>query len=78
MIPFKKMGEAEPLSEAVQYRLSFIFAIDIRNREFEYFQYQSGSLDEDTWQSYKYLILMHHATEEGVLGGTKLDKKLST
>jgi hypothetical protein len=42
MISLKKMGEAEPLSEADQYRLSFIFVIDIRNREFEYFQYQSG------------------------------------
>jgi hypothetical protein len=61
------MGEPEPLSQADQFRLSFIFAIDIHNREFEYFQYQSGSLDENTWQSYKYLILINHATKRGCI-----------
>lgn len=62
---FQKLGQSEPLSEADQYRLSFVFAIDLRNREFEYFQYKSGSLDEATWKSYKDLILMNHATERG-------------
>ena len=73
---FMKMGEAEPLSQADQYRLSFIFAIDIRNREFEYFQYQSGSLDENTWQSYKYLILMNHATERGRIWWDKVGRDI--
>lgn len=62
---FKKLGESAILSEEDQFRLSFAFALDLRNREFEYFQYKSGSLDEDTWQSYKDLILMNHATERG-------------
>jgi hypothetical protein len=73
---FKKMGEAEVFSHADQYRLSFIFAIDIRNREFEYFQYQSGSLDENTWQSYKYLILMNHATERGRIWWDKVGREI--
>ncbi|MFK7865087.1 MAG: hypothetical protein AB8B95_12780 [Pseudohongiellaceae bacterium] len=62
---FTKLGATETLSPADQNRLSFIFALDLRNREFEYFQYKSGSLDEATWQSYKDLILMNHATERG-------------
>jgi len=62
---FKKLSEKEILSPEDQYKLSFIFAIDLRNREFEYFQYKSGSLDENTWKSYKDLILMNHATERG-------------
>jgi hypothetical protein len=40
------LGEAEVFSQSDQYRLSFVFAIDIRNREFKYFQYRGGSLDE--------------------------------
>jgi hypothetical protein len=47
------LGDSDVLSHADQYRLSFIFAIDLRNREFEYFQYKSGSLDENTWKSHK-------------------------
>lgn len=62
---FRKLSQKEPLSQEDQYRLSFIFAIDLRNREFEYFQYKSGSLDENTWKSYKDLILMNHATAKG-------------
>lgn len=71
---FKKLGEAEVLTQADQYRLSFIFAIDLRNREFEYFQYKSGSLDESTWQSYKDLILMNHATERGRVWWNKVGR----
>lgn len=73
---FQKMGEPDELSQADQYRLSFIFAIDLRNREFEYFQYQSGSLDEKTWQSYKNLILMNHATERGRVWWDKIGRDL--
>ena len=53
---FRKLSEKETLSQEDQYKLSFIFAIDLRNREFEYFQYRSGSLDENTWKSYKDMI----------------------
>jgi hypothetical protein len=49
MIFSKKLGEAEVFSKANQYRLSFVFAIDICNREFEYFQYERGSFDEGNW-----------------------------
>lgn len=73
---FQKMGLPETLSQEDQYRLSFVFAIDMRNREFEYFQYQSGSLDEKTWQSYKNLILMNHATERGRVWWDKIGRDL--
>ncbi len=73
---FHKMSQPEKLSQADQYRLSFIFAIDIRNREFEYFQYQSGSLDENTWKSYKDLILMNHATERGRIWWEKVGREI--
>ena len=73
---FHKLGQNEPLSQADQYRLSFIFAIDLRNREFEYFQYKGGSLDEKTWKSYKDLILMNHATERGRIWWEKVGREL--
>jgi hypothetical protein len=74
MIFSKKLGEAEILSQVDQYRLSFVFAIDIRNREFEYFQYKRSSLDEATWKSYKDLILMNHATEQGRVWWEKIGR----
>ena len=73
---FQKMSQPEKLSQADQYRLSFIFAIDIRNREFEYFQYMSGSLDENTWKSYRDLILMNHATERGRIWWEKIGREI--
>jgi hypothetical protein len=73
---FQKMNQSEPLSETDQLRLSFIFAIDLRNREFEYFQFQSGSLDETTWKSYKDLILMNHATERGRIWWEKVGRDI--
>lgn len=73
---FRKLGEKETFSQADQYRLSFTFAIDLRNREFEYFQYKSGSLDEDTWKSYKDLILMNHATERGRIWWDKVGRDI--
>lgn len=73
---FKKMNEPERLSQTDQYRLSFIFAIDLRNREFEYFQYQSGSLDEKTWQSYKDLILMNHSSIRGRAWWEKVGREI--
>jgi hypothetical protein len=73
---FQKLGQSEPLTEADQYRLTFIFAIDLRNREFEYFQYKSGSLDEATWKSYKDLILMNHATARGRVWWDKVGRSI--
>ncbi|MFT5520432.1 MAG: hypothetical protein ACI9IA_001025 [Enterobacterales bacterium] len=73
---FQKMNQPETLSQADQYRLSFIFAIDIRNREFEYFEYTSGAIDEDTWKSYKDLILMNHTTKRGRNWWNKVGREL--
>lgn len=73
---FGKLSKKEVLSQEDQYKLSFLFAIDLRNREFEYFQYKSGSLDEATWQSYKDLILMNHATERGRVWWEKVGRDI--
>jgi len=53
------------LSAEEQIRLSFLFALDLRNREFEYFQYVNGLLDEETWQSYQRVILINHSKGRG-------------
>ena len=62
---FEKMTSPEELSHEDQLRLSWVYAIDMRNREFEYFQYREGVLDEAAWQSYREIILMNHATDRG-------------
>lgn len=74
---FEKMQQKEPLSQADQYRLSWIYAIDTRNREFEFFQYQSGFLDEETWQSYRSLILANHSTPRGRQWWDKMGRQTS-
>mgnify|MGYP001820437114 CR=1 FL=1 len=43
---FAKYIAGKSLSAEDQLRLSFMFALDLRNREFEYFQYTNGILDE--------------------------------
>ncbi len=53
------------MSAEDQLRLSFMFALDLRNREFEYFQYTNGLLDEETWLAYCHVILINHSTELG-------------
>ena len=62
---FAKYISGEPLSAEDQFRLSFMFAIDLRNREFEYFQYKNGLLDEETWLSYRQVILLNHSSDLG-------------
>jgi hypothetical protein len=57
----KYVAESE-LSSEDQLRLSFMFALDLRNREFEYFQYTNGILDEQTWLAYRHVILINHST----------------
>ena len=57
---FAKFASEEGLSAEEQLRLSFMYALDLRNREFEYFQYTSGLLDENAWQSYRQVILLNH------------------
>ena len=51
---FDKLVTQTSLSHEDQLRLSFIYLIDLRNREFEYFQYTNGLLDgappDDTYE----------------------------
>jgi hypothetical protein len=60
----KFVSEGEMTAED-QLRLSFMFALDLRNREFEYFQYVNGLLDEQTWLAYRHVLLINHATGLG-------------
>lgn len=62
---FAKFVSKGELSAEEQLRMSFIFALDLRNREFEYFQYKNGLLDEETWLAYRHIILVNHASELG-------------
>lgn len=74
-----KYASGEPLSAEEQLRMSFMFSLDIRNREFEYFQYSHGLLDEETWLSYRQVILINHSSDLGkkwwdVVGRTLVDQ----
>ena len=62
---FEKLALGRSLSADDQLRLSFMFALDLRNREFEYFQYKNGLLDEETWLAYRNVILINHSTPLG-------------
>jgi len=62
---FAKFISERELSAEEQLRMSFMFALDLRNREFEYFQYKNGLLDEETWLAYRHVILINHSTELG-------------
>lgn len=62
---FAKLVSESEMSAEDQLRLSFMFALDLRNREFEYFQYINGSLDEQTWLSYRHVIVINHSTGLG-------------
>lgn len=42
-----------------------MFALDLRNREFEYFQYKNGLLDEETWLAYRHVVLINHSSTLG-------------
>ncbi len=62
---FAKLVSDQQLSAEDQLRLSFMYTIDLRNREFEYFQYMNGSLDEQTWLAYRHVLLINHSTGLG-------------
>ena len=62
---FAKYISGEKLSAEDQLRLSFMFALDLRNREFEYFQYTNGILDEQAWLAYRHVVLINHSTVGG-------------
>lgn len=72
----KKLAFQEELSTEEQLRLSFVFLIDLRNREFEYMQYVNGLLDEATWQSYRNVILINHASGRGRVWWEKIGRTI--
>lgn len=62
---FVKWMSEDQLSVEDQYRLSMIFIVDLRNREFEYAQYLNGVLDEESWLSYRDVLLFNFTTPRG-------------
>ena len=62
---FAKLASKEELSAEDQLRLSFMYTLDLRNREFEYFQYVNGLLDEETWLAYRHVIVINHSSDLG-------------
>ena len=62
---FAKYVAGNEMSAEDQLRMSFMFALDLRNREFEYFQYTNGLLDEQTWLAYRHVILINHSAGRG-------------
>lgn len=62
---FAKLVSEQDMSAEDQLRLSFMYTIDLRNREFEYFQYINGILDEQTWLAYQHVILVNHSSRLG-------------
>jgi len=71
---FAKYVAGNEMSAEDQLRLSFMFALDLRNREFEYFQYINGLLDEQTWLAYRHVILINHSTVRGRLWWEKVGR----
>ncbi|MEP4485562.1 MAG: hypothetical protein ABJ013_08040 [Halioglobus sp.] len=71
---FAKYVAGKPLSAEEQLRMSFMFTLDLRNREFEYFQYQNGLLDEETWLSFRQVILINHSSNLGLMWWNKVGK----
>jgi hypothetical protein len=59
----QKLRRSEQLTYEDQFRFSITWLVDMRNREFEYFQYKAGILDEETWQSYRTVILFSLGTK---------------
>ena len=62
---FEKLVAEQEMTPQEQLRLSFMFTIDLRNREFEYFQYTNGLLDEQTWLAYRHVIVVNHSSRLG-------------
>ena len=73
---FAKYVGGDNLSAEDQLRLSFMFALDLRNREFEYFQYTNGLLDEQTWLAYRHVILINHSTGPGRVWWNEIGREI--
>ena len=73
---FAKLTSNVPLSAEDQLRLNFMFSLDLRNREFEYFQFTNGMLDEETWLSYRKVVLINHASGMGRKWWNKIGRNI--
>lgn len=73
---FAKFASGQALSAEDQLSMSFMFALDLRNREFEYFQYQNGLLDEQTWLSYREVLLINHSSPRGRRWWERVGKRI--
>jgi hypothetical protein len=73
---FEKYVSDNELSAEEQLRMSFMFTIDLRNREFEYFQYKNGLLDEESWLAYRHVILINHSTGLGQKWWDKVGREI--
>ncbi len=73
---FPKIGQKEKLSQEDQLRLSLIYALDLRNREFEFFQFKNGLLDEATWKSYQDILIWNHSTPRGRIWWNKVGRDM--
>lgn len=69
-----QMDGSGPLSQSDQIRISAIYLIDLRNREFEFFQYKNGLLDEASWVSYREIIKINHTTPMGRMWWEKVGR----
>jgi len=59
----QKVSRPEKLSFVDQYRFAILWGCNMRNREFEWFQYRNGVLDEASWRSYQGIIRFTLGTE---------------
>lgn len=73
---FAKYLSERQLSAEDQLRMSFMFALDLRNREFEYFQYTRGLLDEQTWLAYRHVLAINHSTGLGRVWWDKIGRDI--
>tara|TARA_X000000950_G_scaffold276396_1_gene364242 strand:- start:4179 stop:4349 length:171 start_codon:yes stop_codon:yes gene_type:complete len=53
-----------------------MYSLYMRNREFEYFQYMNGVLDEASWQFNQQVIVFNHSTELGKKWWDEIERDL--
>ena len=50
---YELLAKPDPLSFQDQFRLSMMLIMSLRDREYEFFQYKAGAVDEAAWLSYR-------------------------
>jgi hypothetical protein len=50
---FELLAKPEPLSFQDQFRFTMLTIMSLRDREYEFFQYRAGAVDEAAWLSYR-------------------------